>query len=62
MLQDHDKVSDAEAKAGADFDIRRKVALGIEIEERPFARSAFRAGPGDRISMPAEWRLGRPRS
>ena len=37
----HDKVSDAEAKARADFDIRWKVALGIEIEDRPFAKSAF---------------------
>ena len=41
LLQAHDKVSDAEAKARADFDIRRKVALGIEIEERPFAKSMF---------------------
>ena len=31
------QVSDAEAKARADFDIRWKVALGIEIEDRPFA-------------------------
>ena len=41
LLQAHDKVSDAEAKARADFDIRWKVALGIEIEERPFAKSTF---------------------
>ena len=41
LLQTHDKVSDAEAKARADFDIRWKVALGIEIEERPFAKSTF---------------------
>ena len=41
LLQTHDKVSDAEAKARADFDIRRKVALGIEIEDRPFAKSAL---------------------
>ena len=33
LLQTHDKVSDAEAKARADFDIRWKVALGIEIEK-----------------------------
>ena len=41
LLQAHDKVSDAEAKARADFDIRWKVALGIEIEDRPFAKSTF---------------------
>ena len=41
-LQSHDKVSDAEAKARADFDLRWKVALGIEIEERPFAKSTLR--------------------
>ena len=41
LLQAHDRVSDAETKARADFDIRWKVALGIEIEERPFARSTF---------------------
>ena len=39
--QPHDKVSDAEAKARADFHLRWKVALGIEIEERPFAKSTF---------------------
>ena len=41
LLQTYDKVSDAEAKARADFDIRWKVALGIEIEERPFAKSTL---------------------
>ena len=41
LLQSHDKVSDAEAKARADFDIRWKVALGIEVEERPFAKSTL---------------------
>ena len=41
LLQSHDKVSDAEAKARADFDIRRKVALGIEVEDRPFAKSTL---------------------
>ena len=41
LLQTHDKVSDAEAKARADFDIRWKVALGIEIEGRPFAKSTL---------------------
>ena len=41
LLQNHDKVSDAEAKARADFDLRWKVALGIEVEERPFAKSTL---------------------
>ena len=41
LLQTHDKVSDAEAKARADFDIRWKVALGFEIEDRPFAQSTL---------------------
>ena len=41
LLQSHDRVSDAEAKARADFDLRWKVALGIEIEDRPFAKSTL---------------------
>ena len=41
LLQTHDKVSDAEAKARADFDIRWKVALGVEVEDRPFAKSTL---------------------
>ena len=39
LLQIHDKVSDAEARA--DFDLRWKVALGIEVEDRPFAKSTL---------------------
>ena len=41
LLQSHDKVSDAEVKARADFDLRWKVALGIEVEDRPFAKSTL---------------------
>ena len=41
LLQTYDKASDAEAKARADFDVRWKVALGIEIEDRPFAKSTL---------------------
>ncbi len=41
LLQAYDKVSDAEAKERADFDIRWKVALGIEVEDRPFAKSTL---------------------
>ena len=39
LLQTYDRVSDDEAKARADFDLRWKVALGIEIDRRPFAKS-----------------------
>lgn len=41
LLQVHDGVSDKEAKARADFDLRWKVALGIGLEERPFAKSTL---------------------
>src|SRR4030081_4032505 len=41
VLQAYDGVSDDEAKQGADYDLRWKVALGIELEERPFAKSTL---------------------
>ena len=41
LLQTHDRVSDEEAKARADYDIRWKVALGTEVKERPFAKSTL---------------------
>ena len=41
LLQAHDKVSDAEAKRRADLDLSWKVALGIEIDERLFAKSTL---------------------
>jgi transposase len=41
VLQTHERASDAEAKARADYDLRWKVALGIELEERPFAKSTL---------------------
>jgi hypothetical protein len=41
LLQTHDKVSDEETKARADYDLRWKVALGIEVDERPFAKSTL---------------------
>ena len=40
LLQTHDKVS--EAKARADFDLRWKVALRIEAEDRPSPRARCR--------------------
>jgi hypothetical protein len=41
LLQTYDGVSDEEAKARADYDLRWKVALGIEVDERPFAKSTL---------------------
>jgi hypothetical protein len=41
VLQTYDDVSDDEAKQRADYDLRWKVALGIELETRPFAKSTL---------------------
>ena len=41
LLQSHDDVSDEEAKARADYDLRWKVALGVEVNARPFAKSTL---------------------
>jgi hypothetical protein len=41
LLQAHDKVSDEEAVARCQFDLRWKVALGIGMEERPFVKSTL---------------------
>src|ERR671910_2348202 len=41
LLQTYEGVSDEEAKARADFDLRWKVALQISLEERPFAKSTL---------------------
>jgi hypothetical protein len=41
LLQMYDGCSDAEAVARASFDLRWKVALGVELEERPFAKSTL---------------------
>lgn len=38
LLQTHDKVSDEEAKGRADFDIRWKGALGVAVDDKPFAQ------------------------
>src|SRR3954451_1670676 len=46
VLQTYDGVSDEEAKQRADYDLRWKVALGVELDARPFAESTpqeFRA-------------------
>jgi hypothetical protein len=41
LLQAHDRVSDEEAASRARYDVRWKVALGVEIEEAPFAKSTL---------------------
>ena len=41
VLQTFQRVSDGEAKQRADYDLRWKVALGIEVDERPFAKSTL---------------------
>ena len=46
LLQSHDDVSDEEAKARADYDLRWKVALGVEVNARPFAKSTLQLFPG----------------
>ena len=41
VLQTYDGVSDAEAKQRADYDLRWKVALGVALDARPFAKSTL---------------------
>jgi len=41
LLQTHDRVSDEEATDRANFDLRWKVALGIGLDRRPFAKSTL---------------------
>src|SRR5437763_10969665 len=41
VLQTYDRVSDDEAKQRADYDLRWKVALGVGVDERPFAKSTL---------------------
>ena len=57
LLQAYDGASDEEAKARADFDLRWKVALGVGLADRPFAKSTlqlFRAQlPSFRPNRPA---------
>lgn len=39
LLHAHDKVSDAEAEARPDLNLRWTVAFGIQVEDRPLAKS-----------------------
>ena len=41
VLQWHDRVSDDEARRRAAYDLQWKVALGIAVEEKPFAKSTL---------------------
>lgn len=41
VLQCYDGVSDAEARDSAVFDLRWKIALGVELETQPFAKSTL---------------------
>jgi hypothetical protein len=41
VLQTYAGVSDEEAKQRADYDLRWKVALGVELDVRPFAKSTL---------------------
>ena len=41
VLQTYEDVSDEEARARATYDLRWKVALGVEVEARPFAKSTL---------------------
>jgi hypothetical protein len=50
VLQTHDRVSDEEAKERADYDLRWKVALGVEVDARPFAKSTLQGALGKLVS------------
>ena len=41
LLHAHDRVSDAEATERAAFDMRWKVALGIEMDQRLFVKTTL---------------------
>ena len=41
VLQTYDGVSDDEAKRRADYDLQWKVALGVALDARPFAKSTL---------------------
>src|SRR5688572_22907792 len=41
VLQTYEGVSDEEATARAAYDLRWKVALGLEVEAKPFAKSTL---------------------
>jgi hypothetical protein len=59
LLQTHDRVSDEEVKARADFDLRWKVALGVEIDTRCPPEKCYQLRAG--VDYGAGRRLGRGR-
>jgi hypothetical protein len=57
VLQAYDGVSDEEATRRAAFDLQWKVALGIELVERPFAKSTLQGALGKLVSA-CRWKSG----
>src|SRR3982074_2799085 len=57
VRQTYDGVSGDEAKQRADYDLRWKVALGIELVERPFAKSTLPGAMGKLVSA-CRWMSG----
>src|SRR3954468_19796759 len=51
VLQTYDGVSDDEARQRAAYDLRWKVALGLEVETRPFAKSTLQGALGKLVSV-----------
>jgi transposase len=49
VLQTYDGVSDDEAKRRADYDLQWKVALGVELDARPFAKSTLQEFRGQLV-------------
>jgi hypothetical protein len=50
VLQTYDGVSDDEATRRAAFDLQWKVALGVEVNVRPFAKSTLQGALGKLVS------------
>jgi hypothetical protein len=50
VLQTYERASDEEATQRAAGDLRRKVALGLEVDARPFANSSARSSSSTRTS------------
>src|SRR5829696_1091716 len=49
VLQTYDGASDEEAKQRADYDLRWKVALGVELDARPVAKNSLQEFRAQRI-------------
>ncbi len=55
VLQTYDRVSDDEATRRAAFDLQWKVALGVELDVRPFAKSTLQEFRAQLIAHPGPW-------